>query len=104
MHLSLELVKVVSSCLATNVGIATSVFELGRDQCGIVTGIIISGGGGYRHQQYQFPTQLDKNYIDFHDTLGIATATGISTLTSDGKLDGIFITNSGHGYVRPSDR
>ena len=32
----------------TNVGIATSVFEFGIDQCGIVTGITITyGGGGY---------------------------------------------------------
>ena len=33
---------------ATNVGIATSVFEFGIDQCGIVTGIAVTfGGGGY---------------------------------------------------------
>ena len=30
----------------TNVGIATSVFEFGIDQCGIVTGIIVTYGGG----------------------------------------------------------
>ena len=33
---------------ATNVGIATSVFEFGRANCGVVTGIAVTyGGGGY---------------------------------------------------------
>ena len=33
---------------ATNVGIATSTFEFGRENCGVVTGITITyGGGGY---------------------------------------------------------
>ena len=94
--------SLIMSTAATNVGIATSVFELGRDQCGIVTGIIILfGGGGYLSPPTVSISNTvgDKNYIDFHDTLGIATATGISTLTSAGKLDEIFITNSGHGYV-----
>ena len=90
----------------TNVGIATSVFELGRDQVGIVTGILITyGGGGYITPPTVSISNTvgDKNYIDFHDTLGIATATGISTITSAGKLDEIFITNSGHGYVLTPD-
>ena len=94
--------SLIMSTAASNVGIATSVFELGRDQCGIVTGIIILfGGGGYLSPPTVSISNTvgDKNYIDFHDTLGIATATGISTLTSAGKLDKIFITNSGHGYV-----
>ena len=86
----------------TNVGIATSVFELGRDQCGIVTGILITyGGGGYLTPPTVSISNTvgDKNYIDYHDTLGIATATGISTLTSAGAVEKIYITDSGHGYV-----
>ena len=94
--------SLIMSTAATNVGIATSVFELGRDQCGIVTGIIITyGGGGYLTPPTVSISNTvgDKNYIDYHDTLGIATATGISTLTSAGAVEKIYITDSGHGYV-----
>jgi len=94
--------SLIMSTAATNVGIATSVFELGRDQCGIVTGIIItSGGSGYATAPVVSISNTvgDKNYIDFHATLGIATATGISTLTSAGAIEKIYITDSGHGYV-----
>lgn len=94
--------SLIMSTAATNVGIATSVFELGRDQCGIVTGIsIIYGGGGYLTPPTVSISNTvgDKNYIDYHDTLGIATATGISTLTSAGSVEKIYITDSGHGYV-----
>ena len=94
--------SLIMSTAATNVGIATSVFELGRDQCGIVTGIIITyGGGGYLTPPSVSISNTvgDKNYIDYHDTLGIATATGISTLTSAGAVEKIYITDSGHGYV-----
>ena len=94
--------SLIMSTAATNVGIATSVFELGRDQCGIVTGILITyGGGGYLAPPTVSISNTvgDKNYIDFHDTLGIATATGISTLTSAGAVEKIYITDSGHGYV-----
>ncbi len=94
--------SLIMSTAATNVGIATSVFELGRDQCGIVTGILITyGGGGYLTPPTVSISNTvgDKNYIDYHDTLGIATATGISTLTSAGAVEKIYITDSGHGYV-----
>ena len=94
--------SLIMSTAATNVGIATSVFELGRDQCGIVTGILITyGGGGYLSPPTVSISNTvgDKNYIDYHDTLGIATATGISTLTSAGAVEKIYITDSGHGYV-----
>ena len=94
--------SLIMSTAATNVGIATSVFELGRDQCGIVTGIAVTfGGGGYLEPPTVSISNTvgDKNYIDYHDTLGIATATGISTLTSAGAVEKIYITDSGHGYV-----
>ena len=94
--------SLIMSTAATNVGIATSAFELGRDQCGIVTGILITyGGGGYLTPPTVSISNTvgDKNYIDYHDTLGIATATGISTLTSAGAVEKIYITNSGHGYA-----
>ena len=94
----------VMSTAATNVGIATSVFELGRENCGVVTGIVMTyGGGGYLSPPTVSISNTvgDKNYIDYHATLGIATATGISTITAAGKLDKIYITDSGFGYVIP---
>jgi hypothetical protein len=88
------------SSAATNVGISTSVFEFGIDQCGIVTGIAVTyGGGGYLSP----PTVTisnevsDKNYVDLIP--GISTATGISTISVDGSVTAINIIDSGYGYV-----
>jgi len=87
------------SASATNVGIATSVFEFGRANCGVVTGIAVTfGGGGYLSP----PTVTisnevsEKNYIDFP---GISTATGIATVSAAGTVSNINITNTGYGYV-----
>jgi len=87
------------SASATNVGIATSVFEFGRANCGVVTGIAVTfGGGGYLSP----PTVTisnevsEKNYIDFP---GISTATGIATVSAGGTVSNINILDSGYGYV-----
>jgi hypothetical protein len=87
------------SASATNVGIATSVFEFGRANCGVVTGIAVTfGGGGYLSP----PTVTisnevsEKNYIDFP---GISTATGIATVSAAGTVSNINITDTGFGYV-----
>jgi len=87
------------SAAATNVGIATSVFEFGRANCGVVTGIAVTfGGGGYLSP----PTVTisnevsEKNYIDFP---GISTATGIATVSAAGTVSNINITDTGFGYV-----
>ena len=84
---------------ATNVGIATSVFEFGRENCGVVTGIAVTfGGGGYLSP----PTVTisnevsEKNYIDFP---GISTATGIATVSTAGTISHLNILDSGFGYV-----
>ena len=84
---------------ATNVGIATSVFEFGRENCGVVTGIAITfGGGGYLTP----PTVTisnevsEKNYIEFP---GISTATGIATVSAGGTVTHINILDSGYGYT-----
>jgi hypothetical protein len=88
------------SSTATNVGIATSVFEFGINECGIVTGIGITYGGG----GYLVPptvsisnTEGDKNYVDI--AAGIHTATGISSITTGGVVSDIWISDAGHGYV-----
>jgi len=87
------------SASATNVGIATSVFEFGRANCGVVTGIAVTfGGGGYLSP----PTVTisnevsEKNYIEFP---GISTATGIATVSAGGTVLGVNILDSGYGYV-----
>ena len=84
---------------ATNVGIATSVFEFGRENCGIVTGITVTyGGGGYLTP----PTVTisnevsEKNYIDFP---GISTATGTATVSDGGTVTQINILDGGYGYT-----
>jgi len=84
---------------ATNVGIATSVFEFGRANCGVVTGIAVTfGGGGYLCPPNVTITNevSEKNYINFP---GISTATGISTISPGGTVSSINILDSGYGYV-----
>ena len=88
------------SSAGNNVGIATSVFEFGIDQCGIVTGIAVTFGGG----GYIIPPTVtisnnvsEKNYINIIS--GISTATGISTVNSAGIVTAIYVTDSGYGYV-----
>jgi hypothetical protein len=84
---------------ATNVGIATSVFEFGRQNCGVVTGIAVTfGGGGYLSApNVTISNEVsEKNYINFP---GISTATGISTISPGGTVSSINILDSGYGYV-----
>ena len=85
---------------ATNVGIATSVFEFGRENCGIVTGIAVTfGGGGY----LAAPTITisnevsEKNYIE--QIAGITTATGIATVSTAGTISHVNILDAGYGYI-----
>ena len=83
----------------TNVGIATSVFEFGRANCGVVTGIAVTfGGGGYLSPPTVTITNevSEKNYIEFP---GISTATGISTISAGGTVLSVNILDSGYGYV-----
>jgi len=84
---------------ATNVGIATSVFEFGRANCGVVTGIAVTfGGGGYLSPpNVTISNEVsEKNYINFP---GISTATGIATISSGGVVSEVNILDSGYGYV-----
>lgn len=90
------------SSSATNVGIATSVFEFGIDQCGIVTDIAVTyGGGGYLEPPTVTISNevFEKNYINI--VPGISTATGISTINSSGIVTTVYITDPGQGYVIP---
>ena len=87
-----------------NVGIATTNFEFGIPNCGVVTGIGVTyGGGGYLSP----PTvsignsNADKNYIDYTGPAGpgIHTAKGTAIISSAGIVTAIRITDAGHGYV-----
>jgi len=85
---------------ATNVGIATSVFEFGIENCGIVTGIAVTfGGGGYLTP----PTVTisnevsEKNYVE--EVSGITTATGIATVSAAGTISHVNILDAGYGYI-----
>ena len=86
----------------TNVGIATTTLEFGIDQCGIVTGITITyGGGGYLEPpSVTISNEVsEKNYIDIIS--GVATATGRSLINSAGIVTSIHITDSGSNYILP---
>ena len=92
--------SIFMSSAGNNVGIATSVFEFGIDQCGIVTGIAVTFGGG----GYVTPPTItisnnvsEKNYINIIS--GITTATGISTVNSAGVVTTVYVTDSGYGYI-----
>jgi len=88
------------SNIPTNVGIATSTFEFGIDQCGIVTGIIVTfGGGGYLSPPTITITNnpSEKNYIDL--VSGITTALGRTGVNTSGSVNIVYITDPGEGYV-----
>ena len=89
---------------ATNVGIATSVFEFGIDQCGIVTGIAVTfGGGGYLEPPTVSISNTvgEKNYIT--QVAGVSAATGIATMNTAGVVTSIHITNAGNSYILPPE-
>ena len=88
----------------TNVGIATSVFEFGIDKCGIVTGIAVTfGGGGYLSPPVVSISNTvgDKNYVD--QVVGVASATGLSVISTAGTITSINVTDSGNKYILPPD-
>jgi len=85
---------------ATNVGIATSVFEFGTANCGVVTGIAVTfGGGGYLSPPVVSISNTvgDKNYID--QVVGVTTATGVSVISAAGTVTSIRLTDGGNKYV-----
>ena len=86
---------------STSVGIATTSFEFGIDQCGIVTGILIqNGGGGYLTP----PTVTisndpsEKNYVEL--IAGVHTARGLSAINA-GIVTEIRLIDGGAKYVIP---
>ena len=90
------------SSTSTNIGVATTSFEFGIDQCGIVTGIAVTyGGGGYLSPPL-VTIQNDpeiKNYVEL--IAGVNTARGYAIVNEFGNVTGIAITDSGSKYVLP---
>jgi hypothetical protein len=97
----------------TNIAITTTTIEVGIQNCGIVTGISITyGGGGYLTPPLVTITNDtgEKNYVD--EVVGVTTATADSTVTvvDDGQVRGgtsnvtsVHLTNSGAHYVLTPD-
>ena len=85
---------------ATNVGIATSAFEFGINNCGVVTGIAVTFGGGGYLEAPSVTIQNDpsiKNYVDL--AVGVHTAKGIAVINSLGAVTGIALTDAGSKYI-----
>jgi hypothetical protein len=91
---------ILLSNYGTNVGIATSVFEFGVDQCGIVTGIGVTyGGGGYLSPPV-VTISNDWKYKNYHVVQpGVARAVGLALTSAAGIVTSIIIGNSGSQYV-----
>ena len=88
----------------TNVGIATTTIEVGIQNCGIVTGISITyGGGGYVTPPTVTITNDtgEKNYVD--EVVGVNTATAGSIVGASSTVSSIYIINSGTKYVLTPD-
>jgi hypothetical protein len=88
------------SSTSTNVGIATSIFEFGIDQCGIVTGIAVTfGGGGYLFApEITISNEVaEKNYVEIIP--GISTARAAANINSAGIVTSINILDTGFGYI-----
>jgi len=84
----------------TNVGIATTTVEVGIQNCGIVTGINVTyGGGGYLSP----PTVTIsndtgvKNYVD--EVVGVITATAGTLVSAANTVKTAYLVNSGEKYV-----
>ena len=92
--------SIILNQAATNISAATTSFEFGIDNCGIVTGIAVTfGGGGYLTAPI-VTIQNDpevKNYVEL--VAGVATATAVSVVNTNGELAGIRYTNAGAKYV-----
>ena len=92
--------EIIVNNTSTNVGLATTSIEVGIQNCGIVTGITITYGGG----GYLFPPTVtisnevaEKNYAD--EVAGVTRAVGFTTINSNGNVTQVYLTDSGAKYV-----
>ena len=84
----------------TNTGIKTETVEVGIQNCGIVTGINITyGGGGYLTAPTVTITNdtSEKNYHE--EVLGVTTATAGAIVSSASTVSNVYLINGGAQYV-----
>ena len=85
---------------STNVGVATTSIEFGIPNCGIVTGIAVTfGGGGYLTPPEVSIANTIGNSNYHEEVAGITTATGVAILNEAGTVISIGISESGFGYI-----
>ena len=92
--------ELVLNNATTGIGTTTRNCEVGIQNCGIVTGINVTYGGG----GYLFPPTVtitndvsEKNYID--EVEGVVRATGISSINTAGFVTSILLSDAGAQYV-----
>lgn len=88
----------------TNIGIRTAIVEVGIQNCGIVTGINITyGGGGYLTPPAVTITNDtgEKNYVE--QVLGVTTATAGSVVGASSTVESVYVINGGAHYVLTPD-
>jgi len=96
--------ELVMNNATTGIGTTTRNVEVGIQNCGIVTGINVTyGGGGYLSPPIITITNdtSEKNYID--EVAGVVRATGISSINSAGFVTSIVLSNAGAQYVLTPD-
>lgn len=95
---------IVMNNATTGIATTTRTVEVGIQNCGIVTGINVTyGGGGYLSPPIITITNdtSEKNYID--EVAGVVRATGISSINSAGFVTSIVLSNAGAQYVLTPD-
>ena len=88
----------------TNIGIRTAIVEVGIQNCGIVTGINVTyGGGGYLTPPAITITNdtSEKNYVE--QVLGVTTATAGSVVGASSTVESVYVINGGAHYVLTPD-
>ena len=96
--------ELVLNNATTGIGTTTRNCEVGIQNCGIVTGIDVTyGGGGYLSPPTITITNdtSEKNYID--EVEGVVRATGISSINTAGFVTSILLSDAGAQYVLTPD-
>ena len=92
--------EIIVNNASTNVGLATTSIEVGIQNCGIVTGINVTyGGGGYLAPPIITISNDtgEKNYIT--EVPGVTQAAGIATINNSGNVTQVDLIDAGAQYV-----
>ena len=84
----------------TNTGIKTETVEVGIQNCGIVTGISITYGGGGYLQPPTVTITNDTSEKNYHEqVIGVTTATASAIVSSASTVSNVYLINGGAQYV-----